>query len=110
MLLNETIAAHDQIILSYYTNLILILLIQKLWKRFSVKEREIIRKHIKNFTVKNPNANRAEIVNHLSKKGIARTIYNNMNKLGTLQSKKDYKETVDFLHGHLLNLNNSKDW
>ena len=60
----------------------------------SVKEREIIRKHIKNFTVKNPNALRAEIVNHFSKQGIARrTIYNNINKLGTPQPKKDYKKT-----------------
>ena len=58
----------------------------------SVKEREIIRKHIKNFTVKNPNGKRDEIVNHFLKQGIARrTIYNYINKLRTPQPKKDSK-------------------
>ena len=47
---------------------------------------------MKNLNVKNPNAKRAEIVNQFLKQGIARrTIYNNINKLGTPQPKKNNK-------------------
>ena len=105
LFLNETIAAHDQIILLYYTNLILILLIQKLLKNALCNRKRNNSNTHKKRNCKNPNANRAKIVNHISKQGKARrTIYNNINKLGTLQPKKD------LLHGHLLNIKNSKDW
>ena len=74
----------NQQVISINIILILFFLILKLSKMLSVKEREIVRKHSKNFIVKNPNVKKAEIVNHFTKQGIAsRTIYNNINTLST---------------------------
>ena len=60
----------------------------------TVAERELLRNLVKNFIVKNPNANKSKIVNHFVQTSFARrTIYNTLDKLSTTSSINDNKRT-----------------
>ena len=60
----------------------------------TVEERENLRKRVKNFTVKNPDIKKSEIVNHYLKEGISQsTIYNILKRLEDGIQIKDLKRT-----------------
>ena len=60
----------------------------------TVNEIEVFRKVVKNFTVKNPNIKKSEIVKHFMKEGFARqTIYRTLNRLNSHQSLKNNKKS-----------------